>query len=728
MVEPTVVSTVFSYKRHWPALQGPLLTVVGLLTIELLVWLGIALPTPTLVFLLTIVYAVFKGGLLSGLTSAAISIIYTSYFFSTPGTLFHYSPENMLQVLEQAVVSPLMALLVNVLKQRTEQRRGDSVHLQELRTSLENERQWRQGLRQAIQEKDQTLAQEQASRIEIEQLAAEHAAILQQIVDGVIIADPYGQITFVNEAARRLYGVSEPTQSLGADIALEQRSPFGMHPYQLGQIPLAKAIIHGQTVLNQEWRIQRPDGSTIIAQGSAAPVVSDQGTRLGAVLVIRDVTSQRELERQKDALLAAHDQALAEAKEAQRRLSFLAEASVLLSASLDYEATLASVAHLAVPYLADWCTIHILDEDQAIRRLAVAHIDPIKEQMVRERPQRYPLAPNAQYIVPQVLRTGRPEIYPQVSDDMLVAAARDAEHLQIMRTLGFTSYMCLPLTARGRTLGAITLVSGESGRRYTQEDQALAEDLAWRAAIAVDNAHLYHQAQQAIRARDQFLSIASHELKTPLTSLLGNAQLLQRRVMREGTLNERDQRALHVIVEQTVRLNKMVVSLLDLSRIETGQLSIERNELDLRRLAQRIVEEVQPSLEYHTVSLHSSEEPLLIVGDELRLEQVIQNLISNAIKYSPMGGPIDVLVERCGDQACVSVKDCGLGIPQGAQASLFQRFYRAPNVEAQHIGGMGLGLHVVKEIVALHNGTVHVTSTEGQGSTFTVCFPVLMME
>ena len=224
--------------------------------------------------------------------------------------------------------------------------------------------------------------------------------------------------------------------------------------------------------------------------------------------------------------------------------------------------------------------------------------------------------------------------------------------------------------------------------------------------------------------REQFLSIASHELKTPLTSLLGNLQVLGRRAMREEGWNERNLQALRVIENQTQRLNKLVGIILDLSRIENGQLSIERRPLDLDALVQRVVAEIQPTLEGQTVDLQPPNEVLIVSGDELRLEQVIQNLLGNAAKYNPSGGVIRVQLRRNTTMAWLAVTDHGMGIPEAALPNLFQRFYRAPNVDNQKISGIGIGLYVVKEIVTLHGGEVHVTSTEGQGSTFTIGLPL----
>ncbi|HEU5099867.1 MAG TPA: ATP-binding protein, partial [Roseiflexaceae bacterium] len=415
-------------------------------------------------------------------------------------------------------------------------------------------------------------------------------------------------------------------------------------------------------------------------------------------------------------------------KQAEDRQRLLAEISVLLVSSPDYELMLTQLARLLVPRLADWCAVHILEQQGNIRRLAFAHSDPAKQALVGDRPERYPLDPSARHIVSHVLRTSEPEFYLDVPDELLTEAARDQEHLATLRTLGFTSYMCLPMVARGNILGTITLVTSDSGRRYSKADLALGEDLASRAAIALDNARLYRDAQDAIRARDQFLSIASHELKTPMTSLIGYIELMQRRATRSGEMAERDQRALRVIGEQAGRLNKLVGALLDLSRIETGQLSIDRGLVDLNAMTRRLVEDTQPSTSRHTLIFNGAGHPLMLLGDELRLEQVFQNLIQNAIKYSPSGGTITLQIERDGDNASIRVSDEGIGIPAAALPQLFRRFYRAPNADAQHISGMGIGLYVVKEIVELHGGTVEVTSQEHQGSTFTINLPLLTVD
>jgi len=232
------------------------------------------------------------------------------------------------------------------------------------------------------------------------------------------------------------------------------------------------------------------------------------------------------------------------------------------------------------------------------------------------------------------------------------------------------------------------------------------------------------EAERANRMKDQFLTVAAHELRTPLTTLMGQAQLFQRRAEREGHLPERDRRTLRVINNQVARLNKLVLALLDVSRLEMGQLSIERARLDLCDLVRRVVREIALTAEDRHIELICPDEAIVIEGDELRLEQVVQNLIQNALKYSLAPEPIRVTIRSRANNGCIAVQDWGIGIPRDALPNLFKRFYRAMNAEEQHISGMGIGLCVVKEIISLHGGTVEVDSTEGVGSIFSVYLPL----
>ncbi len=538
-------------------------------------------------------------------------------------------------------------------------------------------------------------------RAAAEALLARYQLLSENARDIILFVATDGQILEANHAALAAYGYTHA--ELLAMSIYDLRDPATVQ--EVGE-QMERASDEGITF---ETRHRRKDGSVFDVE------VSSRGALLAGervlLSIIRDITMRKR------------------AEEGQR---FLADAGKALTSSLDYQTRLDTVARLAVPRIADWCAIDLVGDDSERTQLVVAHVDPAKVAWARELRERFPPNPDATQGVSKVIRTGQTEFFPEITDELLRAAVRSPEELEIAQRVGFTSVVVAPLTARGRTLGAITFVTAESGRRYDAAEVALVEELARRAAIAIDNARLYAAEQQAraeaeaaVRQRDQFLSIAAHELKTPLTTLLGNAQLMLRRAVRDGTLPERELRQLQVINEQSSRLHRMVLALLDISRLESGQLSIERVPLDLTALARRVVEETRSANDGRQIEFHAPAEPLPVAADELRLEQVLQNLIQNALKYSPDGQPVHVRVERRSDRAAVAVTDRGIGIPAAALPRLFGRFYRAPNAEAQQIGGVGVGLYVVKEIVTLHGGDVAVESVEGQGSTFTISLPLL---
>ncbi len=271
---------------------------------------------------------------------------------------------------------------------------------------------------------------------------------------------------------------------------------------------------------------------------------------------------------------------------------------------------------------------------------------------------------------------------------------------------GADDYLVKPFSAR--ELRARVRANLELARMRRQ----IAEEQAARAA-----------AEQALRERDQFLTLAAHELKTPLTSLQGYAELLDRRWRDDDQLGERERRAVSVIVAQTRRIGRLIALLLDLSRIQIGQLSLDQGMIEFGQLVRLVVAETQPTLILHTLTLEIVEGPLAVLGDALRLEQSLHNLIQNAVKYSPAGGTVDVRVLRRDGMACVEIADQGIGIPADELPRVFQRFYRASNVRGDQISGLGIGLFVVREIAARHGGMV-TASSAGQGSMFTLCLPL----
>lgn len=400
---------------------------------------------------------------------------------------------------------------------------------------------------------------------------------------------------------------------------------------------------------------------------------------------------------------------------------FLAEASAMLASSLDNATITAALAEYVVPRLADLCVIDMQLDEGRMERVATAATP--ENAAIHALLRDYPPVVGQPHPVMQAMASKTPELLTQIPDWLLDAVSQDPRHAELLHSLRIQSALFVPVLLHDAALGVISLVSTQPERRYTPADMALSVELARRLALAVENAQLYRQARQALEIRDHFLSVAAHELKTPVTSLLGYAQLLQRRLARDG--NERDQKALQTISQQAGRLNSLIHSLFDVSRLQAGQFSITRARVDLAQLSRRIVDEVMVSLESHAVVYQGADSDLLIEGDELRLEQVIQNLIQNAIKYSPNGGTITLAVERDGSQVCLLVSDQGMGIPEHALPKIFTRFYRINSDDTARVSSLGIGLFVVKEFVALHGGTITVESAEGRGTTFRICFPAL---
>lgn len=411
-------------------------------------------------------------------------------------------------------------------------------------------------------------------------------------------------------------------------------------------------------------------------------------------------------------------------KRGEQALAFLAESSALLAASLDYESTLEQVNRLLVPRLADFCMVHALEPDGRYRPLASTHVAPDKEPLVAALAKYYGSHPGKkQSLVSQVIRTGEPLLVGSASPEQIEQITGNQEALCLFRELRPSSYMIVPLVARGAARGTLTLATSDSRRPYTADDLALAKDVGWRIALALDNARLYQDAQDAVHEREALLSVASHELSNPLTTLLGYAGLLDRRLMPGKTATAAEQGYVRMIREQGSRLRLMLDMLLDVARLDGDQLTIDLEPVDLDALGARIVAEVTPTLTRHTIRYTGPGRPAIVQGDELRLEQVVRNLLGNAVKYSPDGGAIAVDVVADDRRVTFRVRDPGIGIPAEALPRIFQRFARIRSEESEYIGGLGVGLYVVKEIVGLHGGTIDVASVQGQGSTFTVSLP-----
>jgi K+-sensing histidine kinase KdpD len=428
-------------------------------------------------------------------------------------------------------------------------------------------------------------------------------------------------------------------------------------------------------------------------------------------------------------LYAAERAARAAAEAAQGRLAFLAEASTILSASLDYDTILAHVAQLATPVLADWCVIDVVEDNNTIRRVATAHADSARQALVQRLRHFHPELAVPTPVI-QVVQSGQTLLLDTVSPMLVEASSYAGEGIQIVRELGAHSSLIVPLRLREQILGAISLVVAESGWRYGPADIALAEELARRAAVAIDHARLYAEAQMAVRARDELLSIVSHDLQNPLTVITVQAEFLTRRLVRMATPDMAFvQEGLARIGGEGVKMRRLIGDLLDRARLQVGYaLDLEHSRVDLVALVRQVAFERQQNTTMHSIRVEIEQPELSGQFDGVRLERVLDNLLSNAIKYSPHGGDIVVALARAqaegGDYAIISVRDQGVGIPAEDLPHIFDRFTRAGNVVGR-IGGTGIGLAIVRQIVEQHGGTITVASEGAQGSLFTVRLPII---
>jgi PAS domain S-box-containing protein len=558
-------------------------------------------------------------------------------------------------------------------------------------------------------------------------------------------------------------------------------------------------------VFEVEYRFRAADGTYRWHLGRAVPIRAESGAIDFWIGTATDIDDRKRIE------------------EAQR---FLLDVGAELSRSLDYRAALTGVARLAVPRIADWCSIELIDAHGALQRLAVAHANPEKVIFARELQERYPR--DVDSASARAVRDGQSLLIPEITPKMLAAAATDDIHLDLIRQLGLRSYMVVPMVARGRVLGAIALVAAESGRRFDESDLRLAEEFASRAATAVDNARLYEEAEQRARAarvletiadgvalldddgvvrlwnaaaeaitgvtrdeivgrkaaevlpgyaenvervpvdgsrpetvpidmngrelwlsfsgvrfedgivyafrdlteerlleqmRSDFVATVSHELRTPLAAIYGAAVTIRRPDLELG--HEMQDRLLAVIAEESDRLAQIVNDVLLASHLDSGQLQLHIETVDAAKVTQGVVDAARTHLpDGITIELDADRTLPPVAADEQQLRQVLVNLVENAVKYSPDGGPVKVRLTKQARHVQWAVSDEGLGIPPTERRRVFEKFYRLDPNMTQGIGGTGLGLYICRELVRRLEGRIWVDSNDGKGSTFFVEIPI----
>ena len=538
------------------------------------------------------------------------------------------------------------------------------------------------------------------------------AMALKSVGDAVLTTDEDGNVSFMNPAAESLTG-----WTLDDALGLPHQAVFNIVNEDTRlriESPVDAALHDGQLVgFANHSLLSTKRKSAISIDHTVAQMKDSTGKLVGTVLVFRDVSSQRAKER--------------------RRL-FIAKSAMQLGSSLDYENTLATVAKLAVPVVADWCAINLV-EASGLKRLAVAHIDPTKVAFVQELEARYPPDPNAPHGTPNIVRTGKSEMVSDIPPQMLAATAKDAEHLELIEKLQLCSYIGVPIRVRGTTIGVITLVMAESRRRYTEDDLSTAEALADRAAVAIENARLYadqitarertelahSEAEAASRSKDEFLAMLGHELRNPLAPILTALHLMSLRggdtFLRERTVIDRQVR--HVV--------RLVDDLLDVSRITRGKVELNMQPVQMADVVAKAVEMASPLVEQKQHSLTVDvPEGLVVAGDAERLAQVVTNLLTNAAKYTDPHGIITVTAVRIDNKVTLRVRDNGMGIAPEMLPRVFDIFTQEAQAIDRAQGGLGLGLAIVNSLVQLHQGNATANSEGvGCGSEFCITLPAV---
>jgi signal transduction histidine kinase len=451
---------------------------------------------------------------------------------------------------------------------------------------------------------------------------------------------------------------------------------------------------------------------------------------LSGVLCHEQVGTQRDWSHGETSFALAAANAIAAALEARARIHaeadadrerFLSQATALLFEDLNIDAIPRKLARLAVPYVADWCLLGGLDR-RRLELVAYGHPDVTDPERLRElRDLFFPLDLHSVSPAVRVLHTGRPLVVPVLDDNSLRRFVDNSRQLAAVRSMHIGSLLALPLLTKSGPLGSLLFLSSRP-RYHDPGVVALCEQLAARATLALCNARLYRQAQDAVRQRDEFLSVASHELNTPIASLQLSLEGVE-----SGDLagQEKLERVLPVVLRQVRRLNRLVRDLLDVSRIETGQLQIHRVPVDLQLVVDDVATQMGPELERARCALTVEVDPgpldqLHGNWDRTYLEQVVSNLLGNALKFGA-GQPIVIRLGSLGGTAFLEVRDRGVGIAPDRARSIFQRFERA--VSPRAYGGLGLGLYIVSALVAAHGGSVRVQSELGEGACFRVELP-----
>lgn len=543
----------------------------------------------------------------------------------------------------------------------------------------------------------QDLTSQQIDKVERESLLSQQKyernqleAILKQLPAGIMVVDSNGNITLKNERFIKFSVTNTQSKAFKSDGS----------EYDRKELPVFRSLLMGEEVQNEEIRICYSDGSSALISSSSSPIQDSAGKIAAAVVIATDITQKKREE------------------EVQR---FLAGVKSVLLSSLEYENILDRIAVSSLPFLADGCIVDFV-EDKEIKRLITRHHNPETEKIMGELMK---FAPDSNSPNPssRVISNGKSLLINPMEQDVVPIYTKSPEHAELVRRIGIRSYISVPLRVRGRTRGALNFLITTDRPLFDEKDLETAEDLGHHVALVIEKAELYRDARNAIQLRDEFISIASHELKTPLTALILQVEVLSN-IMESVDTEEKAlvTKVLNSTNRQLDRLGHLVDDMLDISRIASGKMKFRSLDVNIVDLADEVLDRFRDQLIEQKIELiFNVKESIILKCDPYRIEQVITNLMTNAIRYGEKS-PINVNIVKKGDRAILSVGDRGRGIALQDHERIFKRFERA--VASDDIIGLGLGLFISNQIAQEHGGKISVDSELGKGARFILELPI----